>query len=88
VPAANTRIAAGARFIGIGFSLGATVAAALWLGDWLDDRWGTSPLFVLLFLTGGLVGFTQRLLWMLRPPRKRGGPEDGPAEVAPDGKNQ
>lgn len=60
--------ATGARFIGVGFSLGATVIAALWLGNWIDERWGTSPLFLLLFLVGGLFGFVRRLMWMLRPP--------------------
>ncbi len=67
MPGLPQRVAAGARFVGIGFSLAATVVAALWFGDFLDERWGTSPLFVLLLLVGGLLGFTRRLLWMLRP---------------------
>jgi len=88
MPAAKQRIAAGAQFVGIGFSLGATVAAALWFGNWLDERWGTSPLFVLLFLTGGLIGFTRRLLWMLRRPSSSAGHQAEPSDVAKDAENE
>jgi len=88
MPAAKEKIAAGAQFVGIGFSLGATVAAALWLGNWLDERWGTSPLFVLLFLTGGLFGFTRRLLWMLRPPSSPAEHRADPPNVAKDAENK
>ncbi len=68
-------VATGARFVGLGFSLAGTVIAALWAGNWLDERWGTSPLFLLIFLVGGLFGFTRRLLWMLqqRPATPRSG---------------
>lgn len=59
---------AAAKFAGIGFSLGATVVAAIWAGNWLDERWGTSPLFLMLFLVGGMAGFLRRLLWMLKKP--------------------
>lgn len=88
MPAAKKKIAAGAQFVGIGFSLGATVAAALWFGNWLDERWGTSPLFVLLFLTGGLIGFTRRLLWMLRPPSSPAGHQAEPSDVANAAENE
>ena len=64
----STRIANAAKFVGIGVSLGVTVLAALVLGDLLDEKWGTSPLFIVLFLVGGMVGFFRRLLWMLRRP--------------------
>ncbi len=73
------KLASGARFVGMGFSLAGTVLAALWLGNWLDQRWGTSPVFLLLLLVGGLFGFTRRLLWMLRPSprtRKRDRPDE------------
>jgi hypothetical protein len=72
------RLATGTRFVGLGFSLAVTVVAALWAGNWLDQRWGTSPLFLLLFLVGGLFGFTRRLLWMLQGGKRR--QSDGPAK--------
>lgn len=68
-------IANAAKFAGLGFSLGATVIAAIWAGNWLDQRWGTSPLFLLLLLVGGMVGFLRRLLWMSRG-RKGAEPAD------------
>lgn len=58
-------LSTGIRFVGLGFSLGATVVAALWLGNRLDGYLGTSPLFLLVFLVGGLFGFIRRMLWML-----------------------
>lgn len=78
-------LAASARFIGVGFSLGATVAAALWLGNWVDERWGTSPLFLLLFLLAALTGFVRRLLWLLRTPPSNG-TSTNPDERAPLGR--
>ena len=59
-------VAAGARFVGMGFSLAATVVATIWLGDRLDQYAGTSPLFLLTFLFAGIFGFTKRLLWIVR----------------------
>ncbi len=64
----SERIANAAKFAGMGVSLGATVLAAIWLGNWLDEKWGTSPLFLMLFLVGGMAGFFRRLLWMLKRP--------------------
>ncbi len=64
-------VVAGASFVGMGFSLGATVFAAIWAGNWLDERLGTSPLFLLVLLVAGLFGFTKKLLWMVQPKDKR-----------------
>jgi len=61
----GSKVAAAARFAGLGFGLGATVVAAIWLGNQVDVYFGTSPLFLLVFLVAALVGFMQRLLWML-----------------------
>lgn len=77
-------LAASARFIGVGFSLGASVAAALWFGNWIDEKWGTSPLFLLLFLVAALTGTVRRLLWLLRPPAN-GGAVDRPPQHKQDG---
>ncbi len=71
-------VASGARFVGMGFSLGATVIATIWLGDWVDRYLGTSPLFLLAFLFAGLYGFTRRLLWMVERRGERRRAEKGP----------
>lgn len=42
-----------APFLGIGTSLAVTVLAGIGVGYWLDVRWGTQPLFLLL---GGVIG--------------------------------
>lgn len=56
----------GLSLLGMGLSLGFTMAAAVWLGTWLDGKAGTSPLFVVLFIVGGFAGFLERLLWLLK----------------------
>jgi ATP synthase protein I len=36
-------------YLGIGFQLAATVAAMVFLGRWLDQKFGKDPLFTLIF---------------------------------------
>ena len=42
-----------APFLGIGSSLAATVVIFVWGGHWLDERYGTEPLY---FLIGAALG--------------------------------
>ena len=42
-----------APFLGIGSSLAATVLIFVWGGHWLDERYGTEPLY---FLIGAALG--------------------------------
>ncbi len=81
-------LSAGIRFVGLGFSLGAMVVAAIWLGNRLDEYLGTSPLFLLVFLVGGLVGFVRRMLWMLEKPTRSGGRGRDTSEKGSGGDSQ
>lgn len=40
--------------IGIGFSLAFWIVGGAWLGQWLDGRYGTEPVWTLVLLTLGL----------------------------------
>ena len=53
-PTAPERSAA-ARYAGVGFQFGFAILAFLWLGSWLDRKFGTAPVFLILgvFLGGG-----------------------------------
>ncbi|PRR69259.1 AtpZ/AtpI family protein [Neomoorella humiferrea] len=71
-----------ARFANLAFSFGVTMTAAILLGlyggMWLDRRLGTSPLFLVVGVLGGVgVGFRSILseLWILEkePPQKNHG---------------
>jgi F0F1-type ATP synthase assembly protein I len=48
------RWAAAFRFTGIGFYIGVCIAGGVWLGVWLDGKYGKEPLFTLLGLGLGL----------------------------------
>ena len=60
------RYAAGAKYLALGFEFAATVLASLFAGYYADDWLGTSPLFILLLMLGGLYGSIQRLLWSMK----------------------
>ena len=48
----------GSEFAGLGIQFAAVIVLSAFAGVWLDDRFGTSPLFVLLLvLLGGGGGF-------------------------------
>lgn len=51
------------RYGGHGLALGLAVALFAWLGNLLDERLGTSPLFVIV---GGGLGFAGGLYRLLR----------------------
>ena len=44
-----------ARFAGAGLQFGVTILASLWLGTWIDRKFGTAPVFlyVAVFLGAG-----------------------------------
>lgn len=48
----------GSQFAGIGVQFAVSIVLFAFAGVWLDDRLGTSPVFVLLLVLGGAgVGF-------------------------------
>ncbi len=50
------------RFAGVGVQYALTVLVMTVVGLWLDDRAGTAPLFLLVFLLLGFVGATWSLI--------------------------
>ena len=48
--------AAGSEFASLGIAMGVAIALLAVAGDWLDDRLGTAPLFVLLGVFTGFAG--------------------------------
>ena len=50
------------RFAGVGVQYALTVLVMTVVGMWLDDRAGTAPLFLLVFLLLGFVGATWSLI--------------------------
>jgi len=50
------------RFAGVGVQYAATIVVLTLLGIWLDDRAGTAPLLLLVFLLLGFVGATWSLI--------------------------
>jgi len=50
-------------YLAIGTTLAATVLAGLGVGHWIDERWGTDPLFLIL---GGSLGVVAALVYFFR----------------------
>lgn len=65
------------RYGGHGIALGLAVALFAWLGTLLDERLGTSPLFVLLGAAAGFGGGLYRLLRDLAVPAGESDESDG-----------
>jgi F0F1-type ATP synthase assembly protein I len=62
------------RFAGVGVQYAATILVLTLLGIWLDNRAGTAPLLLLVFLLFGFVGATWSLIQqVLGPDKKPGG---------------
>ncbi len=62
------------RFAGVGVQYAVTILALTLAGIWLDNRAGTAPLFLLVFLLFGFVGATYSLIrQVLKPEDKRPG---------------
>jgi F0F1-type ATP synthase assembly protein I len=61
------------RFAGVGVQYAATILVLTLLGIWLDNRAGTAPLFLLVFLLFGFVGATWSLIKQVLGPGKKPG---------------
>jgi len=76
-----------ARQAGLGVQFAATVGVLAWGGHWLDQRWHTSPLFLLVGVAAGFTGSIVSLIRQVPPTRgkepatrrREGPPEDPPA---------
>lgn len=64
--------AAGSEFASLGIAMGLAVALLAIGGDWLDDRLGTSPLFVLLGVFTAFAGGCYSLYGRLAAARTAG----------------
>jgi F0F1-type ATP synthase assembly protein I len=62
------------RFAGVGVQYAATILILTLLGIWADNKAGTAPLFLLVFLLLGFVGATWSLIQQVLGPGKK--PED------------
>ena len=59
------------RFAGVGVQYAATILVLTLLGIWIDNRAGTAPLFLLVFLLIGFVGATWSLIQQVLGPSKK-----------------
>ena len=59
------------RFAGVGVQYAATILFLTLAGIWLDERAGTAPLFLLVFLLLGFVGATWSLIQQVLSPDKK-----------------
>jgi len=73
-----SRWAAALRFIGVGWFIGISILLGVLAGLWLDSKFGTKPLFVIVGLILGLIvafyGVYQMLLPLIRNKQNK---EDG-----------
>lgn len=81
-PSRGTDLGEIGRYAGHGLTIALSTALFAWLGDWLDGRLGTSPLFVLL---GMCVGFGAGFYSMYRQlvPSRPGTPDEPEDEGDP-----
>ena len=61
------------RFAGVGVQYALTILILTLLGIWLDDRAGTAPLFLLVFLLLAFVGATWSLIHQVLGSDDKGG---------------
>jgi len=63
------------RFIGVGWFVGVSILLGVWGGHWLDEKFGTSPILVIVGLILGLVvafyGVYRMLLPLMRNKRDK-----------------
>ena len=55
-----------ARFAGLGIQLATTLLIAGFLGYWLDEKFHTSPLFILLMILASFVGMMYKLFQIIK----------------------
>ena len=53
------------------------ILAFIWLGNWLDGKFGTHYWTPIGVVVGPVLGFYHLLVITRAPPRKKSGPEDG-----------
>ena len=54
------------RYAGVGLQFGVTIAIFVWVGVWLDERFGTSPLFTIGLALLGFVGAMASLIYRVQ----------------------
>ena len=63
------------RFIGVGWFIGLSILLGVWGGLWLDEKFGTAPIMVIVGLILGLVvafyGVYRMLLPLMRSNRDK-----------------
>jgi len=63
------------RFIGVGWFVGVSILLGVWGGLWLDEKFGTAPILVIVGLILGLVvafyGVYRMLLPLMRSKRDK-----------------
>jgi F0F1-type ATP synthase assembly protein I len=59
------------RFAGVGVQYAVTILVLTLLGIWADNRAGTAPLFLLVFLVLGFVGATYSLIRQVLKPEQK-----------------
>ncbi|HMC04318.1 MAG TPA: AtpZ/AtpI family protein [Actinomycetota bacterium] len=59
------------RFAGVGVQYALTILILTLAGIWLDDKLGTAPLFLVVFLLLAFVGATFSLIHQVLGPEKR-----------------
>jgi ATP synthase protein I len=63
------------RFIGVGWFIGLSILLGVWGGLWLDEKFGTAPILVIVGLILGLVvafyGVYRMLLPLMRNKRDK-----------------
>ncbi len=72
-PQRDSFIVAWGLYGAVGFQLATMVVAGLLLGDWVDDKLGTSPWLALVGLLVGSVGGFFNLIRILKWKQERGG---------------
>lgn len=74
--------AAGSEFASLGIAMGLTIALLAVGGNWLDNRLGTAPLFVLLGVFAGFAGGCYSMFGRLAAQREGSGTDgtDGEAD--------
>lgn len=68
----DSGLGSAARYAGFGFEFAATIVAGVLVGNYLDQRLGTSPWVMLVLTLGAMVGAVQRLISSLKKHSSRG----------------
>jgi len=55
------------RFIGVGWFIGICIVLGVWGGLWLDNKFGTTPIFIIVGLLVGLTIAFYGVYRMIKP---------------------